>query len=72
MVQKKKNNNITSIYISYFLGCKKYTTRIPTMTNKVLRQKSICSMRLSDKSRFSKQRPHEKVVKIHLNYYKAC
>ena len=42
------------------------------MTNKVLRQKSNCGMRLSDKSRFLKQRPNKKVVKIHLNYYKAC
>ena len=30
------------------------------MTNKVLRQKSNCGMRLSDKSRFLKQRPNKK------------
>ena len=70
MVQKKIY--ISSIYITYFLACQKYSTKILTMTNKVLRQKLICSMRLSDKSRFFKQRPNKKAVKIHLNYYKAC
>ena len=71
-MEKKNSTNINSIYITYFLGCKKYTTRIPTTTNKVLRQKAICSMCLSNKSRFLKQRPDKKLVKIHFNYYKAC
>ena len=31
-----------------------------TMTNKVLRQKSKCSVCLSDKSRFLKHRPNKK------------
>ena len=31
------------------------------MTNKALRQKSKCGMRLSDKSRFLKQRPNKKI-----------
>ena len=35
-------------------------SRSVTMTNKVLTQKSKCSVRLSDKSRFSKQRPDKK------------
>ena len=35
-------------------------SRSVIMTNKVLRKKSTCSVRLSDKSRFSKQRPDKK------------
>ena len=38
---KKKRNNTRSIYMTYCLGCKKYTnnmaSRSVTMTNKVLR-----------------------------------
>ena len=45
--------------MTYCLDCKKHTnnmaSRSTTMTNKVFRQKSKCSVCLTDKSRFLKQ-----------------
>lgn len=62
MIQKKKN--ISLIYMAHCLGCKKHNknmaSRRLTMTNKVLRQKSKCSVCLSDQSRFLKQRHSKK------------
>ena len=50
--------------MAHCLGCKKHNknmaSRRLTMTNKVLRQKSKCSVCLSDQSRFLKQRPNKK------------
>ena len=60
----KKKNNTSSKYMTYCLSCKKHThnvaSRNVTMTNKALRQKSKCSVCLSDKSRFLKQNHSKK------------
>ena len=44
----EKKNNTSSKYMTYCLGCKKHTnymvSRSVTMTKKVLRQKSKCSV----------------------------
>ena len=49
------------------------------MTNKVIGDKSRCANCMSDKSRFLKQKAHEKLVRIILilnhfctNHYKTC
>ena len=64
---KKNNENDNSSIHRYCLGCKKHTNNLAstsvTITNKVLRQKWKCSVCLSEKSRFFKQRPYKKVVK---------
>ena len=61
MVQKKENNTST-MYMTYCLGCKKHTNNMAsrgvTITNKVLKQKWVVC--LSDKSRFLKQIPNKK------------
>ena len=66
MITKKPENNNSSVH-RYCLGCKKHTNNLAstseTITNKVLRQKWKCSVCLSEKSRFFKQRPYKKVVK---------
>ena len=63
----KKKNNTSSKNITYCLSCKKHTnnmaSRNVTMTNKALRQKSKCSVYLSDKSRFLKQDHSKKLSK---------
>ena len=63
MVQTKENNTST-MYMTYCLGCKKHTNNIAsrgvTITNKVLKQKSKGCVCLSDKSRFLKQIPNKK------------
>ena len=55
----KKKNNTSSKHMTYCLSCKNHTnnmaSRNVTMTDKVLRQKSKCSVCLSYKSRFFKQ-----------------
>ena len=57
---RKKRNNISSKYMTYFSSCKKQannlTSRSVTMTNKVLRRTSKCTVCLSDKSRFLKRK----------------
>ena len=49
---------------TYCLACRKHTNNVgswnTTMTNKVIRNKSKCGVRLSDKSRFMKQEPDKK------------
>ena len=51
---------------SYCLACRKCTNNIASrkvaMTNKVIRDKPRCGGCLSDKSRFSRQKPNKKVV----------
>ena len=61
----KKGRRISAQYTSLIVwAVKKHTNNMTSrsviMTNKVLRKKSKCSVRLSDKSRFSKQRPDKK------------
>ena len=55
----KRKNNTSSKYMNYCLSCKKHTNNMAsrniTMTDKVLRQNSKCSVCLSDKPRFLKQ-----------------
>ena len=49
---------------TYCLACRKHTNNIAsrkvTTANKVIRDKSICSECLSDKSRFMKQKHNKK------------
>ena len=50
---------------TYCLACRKQTNNIAsriTMTNKVVRDKSRCGERFSDKSSFLEQKPYKKVV----------
>ena len=55
---------------TYFLGCKDFThTFRPQevkMTNKVFREKSSCVVCRSNKSRFLKQKHHNKMMKLML------
>ena len=59
---KKYKNNISSKYMVYFLSFKKHTNNIGSknvrMTNKVIRQTSMCANCMSNKSRFLKQKPN--------------
>ena len=52
------------VVTTYCLACRKDTNNIAsrkvTMANKVIRDKSICSECLSDKSRFMKQKHNKK------------
>ena len=56
----KKKTNVSSKYMAYCLSGKKHTnnmiSRNLTMKNNVLRQKSMYSECLSEKSRFLKQK----------------
>ena len=56
---------------TYCLACREHTDNISskkiTMTNKVIRDKSMCAQYFSDKSRFMKQKSNKKAV---IKYYK--
>ena len=55
---------------TYFLGCKDFTHNFRLqevkMTNKVFREKSNCVVCRSNKSRFLKQKHHNKMMKLML------
>ena len=63
-IKNKTDKNWEKLRTTYCLGCKDYTHNFRPqevkMTNKVLREKSKCVVCWSNKSRFLKQKQHNK------------